>query len=211
MKVINWGLRLKQILEAKGMSQSELANQTGLSESYISRACKGHFKGIQQHNFELMARALSMTSTELSRELKGNNSYTLPKETPEKILDRFRISMPATVPIYEEFPFHAGISVEPADFIAIVKNRVRGKMLEAYTVRGQSLEPEIKEGDIIVVDRDGEIDNGDIVACLVDSMLHLARLRKIAGEAYLENNHGRMKLEEVQLAVPVIEVRRRLK
>ncbi|MDH5696847.1 MAG: S24 family peptidase, partial [Dehalococcoidia bacterium] len=81
----------------------------------------------------------------------------------------------------------------------------------AYIARGDCLEPEISDGNIIIIDRDGQIEHGDIVACLVKDELHLARLKKIAGEIYLENNHGRMKLEECQVVAPVIQVRRDLK
>ena len=151
-----------------------------------------------------------MLPDQLSKEIYGQRE-TLPKETPEQILERFRITMPATIPIYEDYPFHAGGPVEPVDYIAMVKRRAMVMKLEAYITHGTCLEPEIKEGDIIVVDREGQIDVGNIVACLFQDMLHLGRLRKIADELYLENNKGRIKLDDVRLAAPVVEVRRRLR
>ncbi|MFA4917133.1 MAG: S24 family peptidase, partial [Syntrophales bacterium] len=65
--------------------------------------------------------------------------------------------------------------------------------------------------DIIIVDREGQIDNGDIVACLIDGELHLARLRKVADELWLENNNRKYRFQECQVAATVIEVIKRLK
>jgi SOS-response transcriptional repressor LexA len=74
-----------------------------------------------------------------------------------------------------------------------------------------SFSPLIEDKDIIIVDREASIDAGDIVACLFQGELHLGRLKKIAGELYLENNLGRIKLQDCQVAAPVIEITRRLK
>ena len=133
------------------------------------------------------------------------------KETPEDILERLRVSISSTVPIYEEYRVHYGEPVEIIDYVSIVKERAKGKRLEGYIGHGECLSPIIEDGDIVIIDRDGQIDNGDIVACLVEGELHIARLKRIAGELYLENNHGRIKLESDATAHPVIEVRRRLK
>jgi len=72
-------------------------------------------------------------------------------------------------------------------------------------------EPIIKDNDIIIVDREGIIDNGDIVATLTAGQLYLGYLRKIVDEVYVENNEGRIKFDECQIAAPVIEIIRRLK
>jgi len=41
--------------------------------------------------------------------------------------------------------------------------------------------------------------------------LHIARLRKIADELWLENNDGRYRFQECQVAAPVIEVIKKAK
>ena len=210
MEGINWGLKLNQILEERGITKAELAKKTGLSEPYLSRACKGHYRGVERSNFERIARALAMTPAQLSQELYGERSL-LPKETPDQILERFRTVLPATVPMYEDFPFHAGEPVEPMDYLAMVRDRVRGRNLEGYITRGKCLEPHIGDGDIIIVDRDGQVDIGNIVACLCGGELYLGRLRRIADELWLENNKDRIKLDACQVAAPVVEVRKRLK
>ena len=132
-------------------------------------------------------------------------------ETPEEILDRLKLATPISIPIYTDFPFHAGDPVQPVDFVYRTRARNTNRSVEGYLVHGGCLEPQIYSGDIVIVDRQGEINSGDIIACLLDGELHIGRLRKIADELWLENNDGRRRFEDCQVAAPVIECIRRLK
>jgi len=206
---------LKELRAEREWTQLELAKRSGLDRGYIANL---EIDGVGKPAGEVfikLARAFNIRPEELYQAagyiIDTNVLLRVHKETPEDILDRLRVSISSTVPVYEDFPFHAGSPVEPVDHVPIVKERARGRNLEGYIARGNCLEPEISNGNIIIVDRDGQIDNGDIVAALVDDMLHLGRLRKIADELWLESNHGRFKLEEAQVAAPIIEVRRKLK
>lgn len=122
-----------------------------------------------------------------------------------------RLPSPTAIPIYMAFPFHAGSPTEPIDYVYRAQIKAAPKNVEGYVVDGTCLEPVVQDKDIIVVDRDGEINNGDIVACLIDDQLHIARLRKVADELWLENNHAKWPFREVKVAAPVIEVIRRLR
>ncbi len=83
--------------------------------------------------------------------------------------------------------------------------------MEAYIVAGNCLEPEIADKDVVIIDRERQIEVGDIIACLYKNEMHLGKLRKIADKLFIENSHGRIALEECPIAAPVIEVVRRLK
>ncbi len=61
------------------------------------------------------------------------------------------------------------------------------------------------------MDRRSDVKSGDIVACLIDEAVHIGRLKKIGEDLWLENNHGRFKLESAEIVAKVIEVNRRLK
>jgi len=198
---------LERLLTTKGLSQRKLAMLSGVDRGYINALIKGKRQNISLKTARKLAQAL-----EVSPEIFLAEEALAPrKESSEELLDRFRITLPESVPIFEEFTLHAGRPVEPKDYMPVVRDRARSRDLEGYIVRGSSLSPMVEDGDVIIIDRDRQIDTGDIVACLIDGHLHLARLRKIAEELYLENNHGRYKLEEAQVAAPVIEVRRKLK
>ena len=208
------GRKIRELRAERGWTQNELAKRSGVDRTTIASIETGKVANPSAETFIKLARAFSVRLEELHHiagYIDSNVLLRVHKETLEEILDRFRIVMPSTVPIYADFPFHAGKPVEPMDYIPVVKDRAKGRNLEGYITHGKCLEPEVKDGDIIIIDREGEIEQGDIIACLVNDEIHLARLRKIADEIWIENNHGRIKLEECQVAAPVIEVRRRLK
>lgn len=192
------------------MSQSELARKAGLTPSYISRLESGSYKDIKRDAFQRLGLALDLSPTKLSEIISGRKPISY-GETPEQILDRLKLAQPVSIPVYTEYPFHAGEPVEPVEYVYRAKTTPAKRSIEGYIVHGNCLEPLISNGNIIIVDREGEINNGDIVAALIDDKLHIGRLRKIADELYLENNEGRFKFEECQVAAPVIEVIRRLK
>ncbi|MBA7645675.1 hypothetical protein ES703_53433 [subsurface metagenome] len=206
---------MKELRAQREWTQNEVANRAGIGRGYYAQLETDVVAKPSADTLLKLARALKIRPEELYHAagyiIDTNVLLRVHKETPEDILDRLRVSISSTVPVYEDFPFHAGSPVEPVDHVPIVKERARGRNLEGYIARGNCLEPEISDGNIIIVDRDGQIDNGDIVAALVDDMLHLGRLRKIADELWLESNHGRFKLEEAQVVAPIIEVRRKLK
>jgi len=208
------GEEIKELRLERDWTQNELAKRSGVDRGALASIETGKAKNPTTANLLKLARAFNIRPEELYQAAgyikEAKTIYQRP-ETPEEILQRFNVALPSSVPIYEEFPFHAGEPVEPIDYIPVVKDRTRKRNLEGYIVRGSCLSPQIEDKDIIVIDRDEEIKIGDVVACLVDGMMHLARLRRIANELYLENNNHRMKLEEATIAAPVIEVRRRLK
>jgi len=200
------GALIKRLREEKGMSQRQLATLSRVDRGYINQLEAGKEGSISLRTARKLAIALGKPPEVFLQ--NGNSSHT---ETPEEILDRLKLATPVSIPIYTDYPFHAGDPVEPIDFVYRARPKLANKNIEGYVVHGKCLEPHINNGDVIIVDRDGEINNGDIVACLLDNELHLARLRKIADELWLENKNSRRKFEECQMAAPVIECIRRLK
>ena len=85
----------------------------------------------------------------------------------------------------------------------------QGLLSEAHTYskanRGQGLQP---KQDISALER--IIGRGDLTG-QIDGELHIARLKKVADELWLENNHGKHKFQDCQVSAVVIEVVRRLK
>lgn len=209
------GSKIKELRLSRGWSQEMLAIRSGLSRSHISMMELRKYVHPRADVLLKLARAFDIPVDELYW-AAGYETGTRTErrvETPEEILERLRLAHPVSVPVYIEFPFHAGEPTEPVQYVYRERAKSIDKNIEGYVVHGNCLEPDIKDGDVIIVDRDGQIDNGNIVACLLHDFghLYLARLREIAGERYLENNDGRIKLDECQVSAPVIEVIRRLK
>jgi len=213
-----WGMalsqKLKELRVERNWTQQELARRAGVSRQSISYYEQQDRERPTADILLSVARAFNIKPEELYQAagyIKGDKGTSLRSETPEEILDRLKLATPVSIPVYTDYPFHAGDPVEPVDFVYRARPKLANKNIEGYIVHGKCLEPDINNGDIIIVDREGEINNGDIIACLLDNEIHIARLRKIADELWLESNDGRRKFEECQVAAPVIECIRRLK
>ncbi len=211
---MNWGLIIKELLQQRGMSHVALAKKAGLSEAYISRVCKGKLQDMKSRTLEKLAKGLSMSFNELNKQLKGEPAEGR-VEQPEQILERYRVAMPISVPVYDSSNFGSDEPDDPIEYIPIARSRIGKMNCIGYEVQGISLLTEILEGDIIIIDidgdREGRIDPGDVVACLYNQKLLLGRLHKIADELFLETSNGRKEFEKVAFPSPVIEVRKKLK
>lgn len=208
MEHSNAGQILKEIREKAGISQRQLSISTGVDRGYISKLEADKGGGLSLRTAKLLADALNVDPGVFFGSVEQTRK---PAETPEQILDRLRLAQPVSIPVYTNYPVHAGDPVEPIEYVYRARAKSASKNIEGYLVKGTCLEPDIRDGDVIVINREGHIDDGDIIACVIGDELHLGRLRKIAGELYLENNNTRYKFEECMMAAPVIEVIRRLK
>ena len=207
--------KIKELREQKGWTQLELAKHSGIDRRTISYMENQERSKRPSANALLkIARAFNIQPEELYEAagyVTSLHRTPIRPETPEEILDKLKLATPVSIPVYTDFPFHAGTAVTPVEYVYHSRSKMANKNIEGYLVHGTCLEPVVTNGDIIIVDREGEIDNGDIIACLCHGQLHLARLRKIAGEFWLENNTGRNKFVECDIIAPVVEVIRRLK
>jgi transcriptional regulator with XRE-family HTH domain len=206
--------KIKQLREEREWTQEELALRSGIAQTTIASIEAGKAKNPTTPNLLKLARAFNIRPEELYQAAgyisDARTAYKY-KEPPEDALERAVIALPESVPVYGELVLHADSPGEIIDYVQVSKKRARGKKLEGYIAHGKCLEPDIQSGDTIIIDRDGEVDSGNIVAYLFDNELHLARLRRIARGLYLENNERRIKLQAVQLVAPVVEVRRKLR
>jgi len=209
--------KLRELRGKREWTQREVADHSGLKRNYISYLEQPrHHKRPSAEAMLALARAFNVKPEELYQAAGYIKEFedTKPRpETPEEILDRLRLAMPKKMPVYpwEAFPYHAGDKVEPVQYVYTTETEVHSECIEAYMVRGDCLEPRISDGDVIIVDRDSEINNGDIVACILDKEFHVLRVRRVAGELWLENNIQKYRFEDCQEVAPVIEFHRRLK
>ena len=201
------GPLLKRLIEQKGLSQRKLAILSGVDRGYINSLISGRSGSITLRIARQLASALNESPEIFLKSIESINH----QETSEEILERLKVSISSTVPIFGEFPVYAGGPMEPIDHVCVVRDRAKDRNLEGYIVRGDCLEPYIHDNDIIIVDRDARPDDGDIVACLVGDGVEVGRLRKIDHGLWMENNNGRFELEEGQVRAVVVELRRRLK
>lgn len=209
--------KLKQLRAERGWAQAELAKRSGVDRRTISYLENKGSNGRPSAEVLLrLSRAFRIKPEELYQAagyIKEAALFASRTETPEEILDRLRIATPQSIPVYpwETYPVNAGANIEPIDYIYRARTEMASNNIEAYVVHGKCMEPEINEGDVIIVERGGVIDNGDIVACIMDGEFHILKVHKVAGEVWLENKRRKARFEDVKAAAPVIECVRKLK
>lgn len=208
------GNKIRELRKARDWSQNELARRSGVDRSYIAYLETAKVGKPSAETFLKLARAFNIRPEELYQAAgyvrEAKPLYPHP-ETSEEILGRLMLAHPVSIPIYNEFPFRVGEGAEPVEHVFRARKSPAPRNIEGYIIHGDSLAPDVLNKDIVIVDRDGQIDSGNIVAASTGGALYLARFRKIADELWLENNYGRILLNECQVVAPVIEVIRRLK
>lgn len=208
------GQRVKRLREIRGWTKGQLTQRAGLSKTHVRKIEAGQRVNVRAEVIAKLASAFDIPVEELYQAAgyikEGKTPYKR-KETPEELWRRAMLSTPVTLEVCRDFTLHAGEPVEPAEYLHIDRSRATRKDLYAYRVQGDCLKPEINDGDTIIVDRRSDVEVGDIAACQVKGEVHIGRLKKVADELWLENNHGRFKLEDCEIVALVIEVNRRLK
>jgi len=208
-------IKIKETRALREWTQNDLAQRSGVNRGYLACIETGKVANPSVDIFLKLARAFNVRPEELYqaagyiKEAKPSFQF---QETSEQILERLRLAHPATIPVYTAYPFAHEPSNQPIAFLYRDKKEAN-RSLEGYLIYGGKplMEPEIKDEDIIIVDRDGEINNGNIIACIVDDALQLGRLKKIGGDLWLENNEGRIKFVDCEVPGVVIELIRGLK
>jgi len=207
-----FGEKLKIIRENKGITPSELARRAGIPRTTLAAYERRSSDRPSAVIMAKLADALGFTIEDFYIEV----GYIKPKshrrpETPEDILERLKLAQPVSIPVYRDVMIRAGqVHEAPVEYIYRAKGKVAGHNIEAYIVHGHCMEPEINNGDIVVVDRDKQVESGKIILCVSDGDMYLGRLKKIKDEYWLVNGHGQLKLEESQAAAVVIEVIKRV-
>jgi Predicted transcriptional regulators len=209
--------KIKSLRVARGWSQQQLADKVGVPRTNISQLKQGRRPNPSVDKLMQFANVFNINIDELYEALGISNSTTaIPlsrPESPEEILERLRLATPMSIPVYSEFRAHAGnTGFAPVDYI--YRTRVREAPrhnIESYIVSGKCMEPKIENGDIVIVDRDMVPEIGDIVLCLIDDELRVAKIIEQNGECILKNGQGVHSIKECQAIAVIIEVNKKLK
>lgn len=167
---------IKKLREEKGLSQDALAKLTGYTDrSSIAKIEKGQVD-LQQSKIELFAKALGTTS----RELVGWEDDFLPKKKG------FTINVLGQVA--------AGIPIEAVEDIIdteeITEEMARTGTFFGLQLHGDSMEPRMCEGDVVIVRQQDDAESGDIVIATVNgSDATCKRLRKYRDGIELISNN----------------------
>lgn len=138
--------RLKEIRKKHGETQKELAAFLEITPQMVSKYETG----------------LSEMSNEIEEKIANHYNVTIDE------LRGIQRVKPNRIPVYTSI--QAGIplnSITEIDGWEEISGNIPGKYF-ALKVRGHSMEPEIKDGDIVICKEQSTVENGDIAVVLVN-------------------------------------------
>ena len=167
---------IKKLREERGLSQDALAKLTGYTDrSSITKIEKGQVD-LQQSKIELFANALGTTS----RELVGWDDDQPPTKKGVVINVLGRVA--------------AGIPIEAIENVIdteeITEDLARTGDFFGLQIHGDSMIPNICDGDVVIVRRQDDAESGEIVIATVNGTdATCKRLRKYKGGIELISNN----------------------
>lgn len=151
------GRRIRDLRQQRGMSQKELADALGYSSRSTIAKIESGDNDISQSNIMAFANALQTTTAYLMgiEDLEGKPIK--PKAVKIPVLG----IVPAGVPIEAV--------QEVLDYEEITPEMARHGDFFALQIKGDSMAPELRDGDIVIIRQQPDISSGDIGVVMVNS------------------------------------------
>ena len=161
--------RLKELRTEAGYTQSDLAERINIHKQTISQ----YERGVRHPDFDTLS-ALCDTFNVSTDYLLGKDDVTMRLLNTEEmtLIDRLRRGDVAVkIPVFAKVP--AGIPMEAIEDvvdqeeipIAMVRD---GGQYYGVRISGDSMEPRIKDGDVVIVRKQTTADSGDTVIAMVN-------------------------------------------
>lgn len=185
---------LKTRREQLGYSQNKFAKLVNITQSYFNSIERGEVKNPPSKEvLERIAEGLGLNPEEKKQMLY----LAAVERTPQVILDTltklqeevkrqsqdniqdFMETSDNAIPLFERISagFGAFTDEEITDYIMLPGLRNKNNNVFAVNVVGDSMEPTIKDGSIIICKKNMEIRNGEIGAFFVDDQAYVKRLK----------------------------------
>jgi len=149
--------RLSQALSIKNITQTELCKRTGIPKSAMSQYIKGNFEP-KQDRIYLIAKALNISEAWLM----GYDVSMHREENAKKT----GIKIPVLGLV------RAGIPMDAVEYIIdyeeISEDMARQGEFFGLQIKGDSMEPKISEGDVVIVRKQPDVESGEIAIILVN-------------------------------------------
>ena len=155
---------MKSILKEKrqqlGLTMLQVAQYVGVSEGTISRWEGGQIANMRRDKIARLSEILKLSPSVIAGiDQSGSTLSGIPTSSGVRI------------PVFASVP--AGIPLEAiediVDFEVIPTAMAKNGEYFSLRVTGDSMEPRIKEGDIVIARRQEAVDNGDLAVVMVNS------------------------------------------
>lgn len=160
------GKRIKEIRLKKGISQNSLAKKAGISQSGLSAIESGE-SSPSFSVLSLIAKALNLDPSGLMMDTDGASSNSPWNENGIDIAPRKKgIKIPVLGRVAAGIPVEAVQDV--IDYEEIDEEMAKTGEFFALQIKGDSMEPRIKSGDVVIVRKQDVVDSGEIAIVMVN-------------------------------------------
>lgn len=150
-----FGSRLKLLRTQYGYSQSALAQRIGMSKSSVNM----YERDEREPGLETLEAIADIFNVDLD--------YLLGKTDTK---NKNPLSVGIKIPVYRSIP--AGIPIEAIqdiiDYEEISEEMSKCGEYMALRIKGDSMEPKISDGDVVIVRRQEQVENGEIAVVMVN-------------------------------------------
>jgi len=170
------GKHIREVRLQRGLTQFELSKLTGLTRSHLSRLELDDYHRPSAETFLALANGLKVNPRELY-EAAGYVVNTKSRRSPPKVAENDALEQLENVRLIP-VPVLAGINTEEGDVIGYAcwgLSKSGNKNVIGLLAEGFCLEPDIKDGDVIIVDTEKEPSPGNIVVRYNGDRIALAR------------------------------------
>lgn len=149
-----FGDKLRQAMEKAEMNATELSEKTGISKSTISRYLSGGY----------IAKQRNLLKLSLALRVDPKFLFSDAVEELDANLKVYRI--PVVGKVVAGTPIDAIENI--TDYIRVTNPAAADGSYYALHITGASMEPEMREGDLVIVHKQDYFDSGDICIVLVN-------------------------------------------
>ena len=172
--------RLRKAREDIGISQESLGKLYGCTGAAISQM----ERGIRSIGLEALDKLAPLLNKTLDWFLEDQVQEST--RHPQAALYDLELSIKAYIPVYAEVS--AGMKMDPIDYVACTRKEIPPDSYRAYRVKGLCLEPDIKDGDTVIIDTALTPKDNDLVICIINTEPSIKLFhRDASGKTWLEN------------------------
>lgn len=149
---MNINERRKQL----NLTLKEIADFVGVSEATVSRWESGNIANMRRDRISALAQILRVSPIDIMGISSDDNDFSAVKAVQIPVLGYVRAGIP--IEAVEEI----------IDYEEISQKQARTGEFFGLQIRGDSMEPRITEGDVVIVRKQETVDNGDIAVVLIN-------------------------------------------
>lgn len=189
------GRKIALYRKKRKFSQRKLAELIGLSPAVVNNWENGHANPLQE-NLVKVANALNVPIEFL---LSSENDYNEQEKQPESthsdvpLITNDTIKIPVIGDIAAGKPIVAYEDVQ--EEISVPRDSFRGDNVFGLNIKGDSMDPTILDGDVVLIQRQPTARDGQIAAVISDSE-EAATLKRV----YMEKDHLLLKADNPEFA-----------